>query len=66
MRTVTYKTYLNVYIIATYYPKLLNTALYTYQVRMTYSNRKSHLLALANYLPPYYYSYVAKLFLFSA
>ena len=33
---------------------------------MNSSSRKSNLLALANYLPPYYFSYIAKLFLFSA
>ena len=32
-----------------------------YQVCVTYGNRKSHLLALANYLPPFYYNYIAKL-----
>ena len=65
IRIVTYITYLNVYIIATYY----NRTLYTYQVcsydSMTYSSRKLK-VALANYLPPYFCSYIAKLFLFSA
>ena len=48
----------------TYY----NRALHTYQVcsydSMTYSSRKLK-VALANYLPPYFCSYIAKLFLFS-
>ena len=61
IRIVTYITYLNVYYY-TYYNRTLNT----YQVcsydsmTMTCSSRKS------NYLPPYFCSYIAKLFLFSA
>ena len=69
IRTVIYVTYLNVFYY-TYYRQLVNRTLHIYQVcsyeGMTYSSRKNHYLALANYLPPYYCSYIARLFLFSA
>ena len=65
-RIVTYITYLNVYIILTiieHYTPIKKVCSYD---GMTYSSRKNNLLALANYLLPYYCSYIAKLFLFSA
>ena len=61
IRVVTYITYLNVYNILEHF-----TPIKCVYDGMTYSSRKSNLLALANYLPPYYCSYIAKLFLFSA
>ena len=65
IRIITYITCLNVYIILT----IIEPYTPSYQVcsydSMTYSSRKLK-VALANYLPPYFCSYIAKLFLFSA
>lgn len=62
IRIVTYITYLNVYIILT----IIEPYTPIRCVAMTVWPIVAEKVALANYLPPYFCSYIAKLFLFSA